>query len=579
MLGRTFLSQKGFSLVKILLVLVILAVAALYFLPYIGGDTLAIVNQISGKVKVVVNALVSKLSGVGESLSLKFEGYTTKISRTLGELADKWNLKKISQLVSGVEDEWQGDMEKLISVSRSRGFDMSRVERSFDEYQAKEASWKRVENSYWEDIRTQTQDKITTSIERFRTRPLGCSDFAVELKTIWDIEQQFNQDTLEGYIDASESADRLQQPRSIAFLEEFLSWLAVANAYPSSGSWSNDWFWQQLTQAIPSASTNSTPDYPGIIKHVDDQVSRTPHPIYRILGNVTIAEIYLNYDLINPAEDRFDEALRQLSEIVGRYQNTYNISSLGLHMALGLLHERVCKNPDLAMKEFKDVVAIARRLGLRCEDYSIVHYHLGVLNLHLREGKQVKPTFEEAASPYSGTTQELLAPTPTPVPTPVPPTPTPKPDPIEISIKIPRALETVTPSGTRPERPGPGIGTLPATDTLVPTPVATVAIVATPAPTPVEQIVPQTTTTPYPGLIKGTLPSGATRRPERDIRLRPRPELGLSKKMKKFDIGDLYDLSKIPDDAIREFELYLQCHNQGGRSEIARFVHGKYHGK
>jgi hypothetical protein len=78
--------------------------------------------------------------------------------------------------------------------------------------------------------------------------------------------------------------------------------------------------------------------------------------------------------------------------------------------------------------------------------------------------------------------------------------------------------------------------------------------------------------------VKGTIPPGDWR-PERDIRLRPRPELGPSLKMKRFSIGDLYDLSRIPDDAIREFELYLKCHSQGERAEIARFIHGKYHGK
>ena len=49
--------------------------------------------------------------------------------------------------------------------------------------------------------------------------------------------------------------------------------------------------------------------------------------------------------------------------------------------------------------------------------------------------------------------------------------------------------------------------------------------------------------------------------------------------MKKFDIGDLYDLSKIPDDAVREFELYLKCHAEGERAEIARFIHNKYLGR
>ena len=568
MICRIYASQRGFSLVQMAIVLALLAVAALYFLPYIGGDTLSIVNQISGKVKVVVNSLLSRLSGLGEKLSATLGEYGTKISRTLEEWSDKWNLKKISQLISGIEEEWEDDMQQLISVSRSRGFDTSRVERRFDEYQAKETSWRRVENSYWEDIREQTQQKITTSIEQFRTRPLGCSDFAVELRTIWAMGERFNEDTLEGYVDAKALSQKLQQPRSVDFLVEFLDWLAVANVYPSHGSWNNDWFMQQLQQAIPSASENATPDYPGIIKRIDDQVSRTSHPLYRILGNLTVAEIYLNYDLINPAEDRFDEAIRQLADIVGRYQNTYNLTTLGLHMALGLLHERVCKNADLAMKEFKDVVAIARRLGLRCEDYSIVHYHLGVLNLHLRDGKAVKPTFEEAPSSHSETTQELLAPTPTPLP----PTPTPKPDPYEITIKIPRAIEQGTPTdGGRQERPTNGSPGQVVEATPVPTALPTTPQEISPTPQPA--------TTPYPGLIKGTIPEGVTRRPERDIRLRPRPELGTSTKMKKFDIGDLYDLSKIPDDAVREFELYLKCHTEGERTEIARFIHNKYLGR
>lgn len=572
MLCRTFTSQRGFSLVKVLLVLALLAVVLLYFLPYVSGDTLSIVNQISGKVKVVINSLISKLSGVGDKVSATLESVSTKISRTLEEWSDKWNLKKISQLISGVEEEWEGDMQQLISISRSRGFDMSQVERRFDEYQAKDTSWRRVENRYWEDIREQTQQKITTSIEQFRTRPLGCSDFVVELRTIWDIEQQFNQDTLEGYINASESAEKLQQPRSINFLEEFLDWLAVANVYPSPGSWNNDWFIQQLRQAIPSTSEETTPDYPVIIKRIDDQVNRTSHPIYRILGNLTIAEIYLNYDLINPAEDRFDEAIRQLSEIVGRYQQAYNMTGLGLHMALGLLHERVCKNLDLAKKEFKEVVAIARRLGLHCQDYSLAHYHLGILYMDLREGQEVQPTFEESPSAHSQTTQELLAPTPTPTPS---PTPTPKPDPIEVTIKIPRSrdIREATPAegGTRPERPTDGSGEPPEGTPVLPTAVPTIDQGLSPTPRP--------TNTPYPGVIKGTIPQGAARRPERDIRLRPRPELGTSKKMKEFNIGDLYDLSKIPDDAAREFELYMKCHAQGERTTIARFIHNRYLGR
>jgi hypothetical protein len=58
-----------------------------------------------------------------------------------------------------VEEAWQSDMENSFRCTSAR-FDMSRVERQFDEYQAKEVSWRRVENSYWEDIRNQTQDKV-----------------------------------------------------------------------------------------------------------------------------------------------------------------------------------------------------------------------------------------------------------------------------------------------------------------------------------------------------------------------------------------------------------------------------------
>jgi hypothetical protein len=76
-----------------------------------------------------------------------------------------------------------------------------------------------------------------------------------------------------------------------------------------------------------------------------------------------------------------------------------------------------------------------------------------------------------------------------------------------------------------------------------------------------------------PKVTKGTI---AVPRP---VRLRPRKELGESQKMKQFSVEDLYDLSNIPDDAIREFELYLKCTNEGARTQIARFIHDRYMGK
>ena len=59
----------------------------------------------------------------------------------------------------------------------------------------------------------------------------------------------------------------------------------------------------------------------------------------------------------------------------------------------------------------------------------------------------------------------------------------------------------------------------------------------------------------------------------------PGPELGDSQKMITFKLEDLYDLSRIPNDAIREFELYLKCADTGPRVDVARFVHDKYMGK
>ena len=198
-------------------------------------------------------------------------------------------------------------------------------------------------------------------------------------------------------------------------------------------------------------------------------------------------------------------------------------------MALGLLNERVCKNNDLAIKEFKDVIACARRSGFKCADYNEAHYHLGIINLRLREEPQIEANFVAAPSSTGATTDELLEATPAPAPTPTP-IPTPTPNPIKIIIEIPRKLK-------RPEEEG---GT--------------------------RDISPM-------GVTKGTISV------PRPVRLRPRPELGESQKMKQFSVEELYDLSSIPDDAIREFELYLQCTSEGPEAQVARFIHDRYMGK
>lgn len=550
MIFRSFTSQKGFSLFKILILLAIVVIGVLVFLPQgLGGDKFAVINKLSARAKSIVSGITGKIGGISDKIGGAVQGMRLKLARKLQDYSDRWNLKDLSELIAGVEEEWEGDMDKLVSISKSRGFNMSDVEQRRAQYQQGTASWKRVEREYWDEIREQTQADITKSIQRFRTRPLGCSDFTIEMRKIWDVVEKFNEDTLEGYFDAKALSLELLQPRSEQFLREFLRWLAVANIHSSSGNWSNSWLIQQLRLATTPTVDGNIPDYPAVIRQLDSQTEAYSYSIDNILKDIVVAEIFLNYDLINPAEDRFDAAIRNLAGIVAQYQhNPYSMTTLGLHMALGLLHERVCKNNDLAIKEFKDVIAIARRLGLACTDYSIAHYHLGVINLNIRADEAAQAVFEEASSGYSGSTKDLLEATPTPQPTPTPiPTATPKPPvKIDIGITIPRTLK----EEERPERP-----------------VETESISPEPAPTP---------SSAEMGVIKGTIAPDEPRRWERDIRLRPRTELGTTVKMKKFNVNDLYDLTKIPDDAAREFELYLKCISQGDRATIARFIHQNY---
>jgi tetratricopeptide (TPR) repeat protein len=256
----------------------------------------------------------------------------------------------------------------------------------------------------------------------------------------------------------------------------------------------------------------------------------------QILGDIAIGEIYLNYDLINPAENRFEAAINTLAAVLTQYGNTLAAKQLmGLHMAMGLLHERVCLNTDLAIKEFKDALACAQRIPeLPCRDYNIIHYHLGIINLKLRESNQVQAGFVKGTSVHGETTDELLQATPVPIPTPVP-TPTPVPSSVKVSIEIPWTRSILKP--------------------VAPSPAAS------------------TSTSRAMGVTKGDIAV------PRQQRLTPRKELGGSQKMIGFKLESLYDLSHIPDDAIREFELYLKCAETGPQVDVARFVHDKYMGK
>ncbi len=636
MMFRRDVSQKGFSLPKILITLAIAALIVLIFLPrLLPGTNIDIINQLSSRAKSLTSSIGEKLGGIGD----KIGGIKTKLTRKIQALADKWNLEKISDMISEVvayrlspealnkmeekgvppdivdnlrntrslkgreftkdreadfwatvrssigqdavedyrkvieestvvrvEDRWVEDMEELIRYAKANGYDMSRIEDLMDMYDNAEASWKRVESEFWNDVRTQTRDTISKNIDRFRTRALGCSDYTVEMRKIWDIVNAFNDETIEGYITAKELSNELSDPRSEQFLNEFLHWLEVARIH-SSSNWSNSWLLQQLRIASGVTAEGQTPNYPEIIRQIDAKTTGYSRSIEYVLKDIVVAEIFLQYNLINPAENRFDEAIRNFSRFLQRYeQNPYSRENLGLHMAMGLLHERVCKNRDLAIKEFKEVVAIARRLGMPCQVYSQAHHHLGVLSMNIRADQVIEPEFEESPSSNSETTEEQLTTTPTPVPTATPaPTATPL-------IKLKKTSTTTTEEEwvltreLRKERPA-GDGTPQPVPSETPQPDAAKI---EPVPTSESSALAEM------GGYKGTIYPGDPRRLERDIRLRPRKELGDTVKMKKFDVNDLYDLSQIPDDAAREFEQYLQCTSVGDRSTIARFIHNKY---
>ena len=448
--------------------------------------------------------------------------------------------------------DWDRDMQELLKRAKKDGFGLPRASDLFDRYRAGEVRQITVEREFWKEMRKETEDTIINNSRFLRQRTLGCSNFTYEFQLLSYIREQFNEDSFVGYVKARRSAELLRSPRSKEFLEDFLARFVAASGY----SQSFDWFVAKLNQAVDE--TSGIAAYPRIIKEINARLNTTRNPFEQVVGNVTIAEICLNYNLINPAEARFDEAIRIFSDEIVRYQNTRPPRTvLGSHMAVGLLHQRVCKNGGLAIKEFKDVIGIARRIGREVE-YSIAHFHLGMLYLYFKD--QMKVEFKTAAPgavPGTAPTpvpQATAAPAATPTPS---STPTPKPIDINIEISIPRSLD----AQGRQERPGPG-GTPPVagTPTAPPTPTST------PVPTP----------TPRPPIHAGLkVVKGTITVPRME---RPKPDLGDTRKMIGIDVGDIFDLSNIPADANREFELYLKFVSEGAEAEVARLIHQRYLG-
>ncbi len=487
-----------------------------------------------------MSGITEKVSGVFKTVGEKLKPVQERLSRKIADLRDWWfcyknpdrcgadNLDNFDAFVRKRALTWVQDMHLLIELAEEQKYDMGDVKALLDRYEEGTASSLRVEAEFWTQLQNQTADSIEKNVERFRNRPLGCSDFTVELKKIWEIEQNFNAESLEGYFVAKYVSNELHDPRSTEFTQDLFGWL---------GHDDTTWFMERLVLAIPQPDV--TPDYPTIIKEIDDRMRQSNNPFDRILGNVTAAEIYLNYELIIPAQNHFDEALRHLAAVVSQYSHTMpQDRQIGLHMSLALLNERVCKNNDLAIKEFKDALAIARRQGFQCEHYNDAHYQLGIINLRLREGNQVKPVFEDGSSANGQTIDELYGEaTPTPAPTPTP-TPTPTPNPIKIIVEIP-TWRSLQPPDAQTNMKARSLNS----------PDSTLKV------------------------IKGDIVVPRT------VRMRPRTELGDTQKMKSFTVDTLYDLSNIPDGAIRELEFYLRCSSSGPRVEIARYIHDKYMGK
>ena len=176
MVYTSLTSQKGFSLIRFVIILVILAAFALVvlnFLPRIGGGVFDVINQIGYRAKRVVNGLISKVTGIGAKLAPIKE----RLARLIEDLKDRWYRYKGAEEFTSRALEWDTDMNLLIDLAQENGYNMQEVLKLRSQYQEGNASAKRVEVEFWRQIQNQTADIITGNIERFRTRPLGCSDF------------------------------------------------------------------------------------------------------------------------------------------------------------------------------------------------------------------------------------------------------------------------------------------------------------------------------------------------------------------------------------------------------------------
>lgn len=485
-------SERGFSLIRNLLIVVaaLIFLIALYDVLLtrpILPPTAPVTPRILDFLDRVVDRITTLIQDLGRWLREVTDSTTGKIRdllRTLWEVCP--NLRERGRIplepIEGGEN-WAADMDARIDYAEKIGYNMDEVKALIERLKREGGfargpgaacfgrpsptptptagggarawwqgydwclgpNWWRVESLYWEVLERQTLQAIRVCVPRARI--LGCSDPTPLVQRIEYIVENFNDHTLEGYEAAIQACRQLQEfpvDDSRDFTTELLTYLNRSGQYPSTpGSKDGDWFQKRMLEAIgrktsgereqssPTRSEERSLDrsrrkalsYPQIIEEIDFQANLSGNFLQKAFADTVVAEIYLNYDLLRPAEDRYEQAIRALTKQVQAIPN-----NIDLNMALGLLHERVCKNNDLAIKAFKEVVALSRQAGQECA-YASAHFHLGFLYLNIRPRLPVVETV-------------------TVFPTPVPPLPTPTPEPGTRSITREKPAQE-----RRPERP------------------------------------------------------------------------------------------------------------------------------
>lgn len=425
-------SEKGIGIIKILVIAVIILVFFLIVYGLYARGFPILPRQIE---TLLVTIVEKTLQGVSD-----FIDWVRSLLRKIGQFLQGiiryiqkryYDFRTCRGLTLEEGREFDDDIHVMIRYAKENGFrrEMERVEALITYYRRpswferfldwiqelrgkppttderpwwRETNWCKVEEEFWSSVETRTFTEIARAFNVFRIRTLGCGDITPLIQMAESIVKKFNNHTLEDYIEAKRDSQRLRRftvADSNEFIAELLKYLTRSGQYlPVFVGEDGDWFKRAMLRAItksdtvdvgefeetgPSEEINNSrryPPYPEIINDIDHQANRSNNLLQRAFADTVIAEIYLNHNLLQPAEDRYEEAIRAVTK-----QTQFVPRNIDLHMALGLLHDRVCKNEDLAIKAFKEAVTLARQAHLEChEDYATAHFYLGELYLNIR---------------------------------------------------------------------------------------------------------------------------------------------------------------------------------------------------